>query len=76
MATNREMALQQALVVLIGAAYSRALNVEDLLNHSATLLLGNNMLRRVDHPHVDDAIREISNAHAEVLTIIQSGSER
>ncbi|RVD76826.1 MULTISPECIES: hypothetical protein [Pseudomonas] len=70
MATDREIALEQALVMVIGAAKSRGYDDKDLVDHAVAMLLGNNVLRRVEHPHVDDAIREISGAHAEVLSVM------
>lgn len=70
MATDREIALEQALVMVIGAAKSRGYDDKDLVDHAVAMLLGNNVLRRVEHPHADDAIREISGAHAEVLSVM------
>jgi hypothetical protein len=70
-ATDREIALEQALVIVIGAAKSRGYDDKDLVDHAAAMLLGNNVLRRVEHPHVDAAIREISDAHAEVLSVTE-----
>lgn len=68
MATNREVALEQALVAVIGAAKFDGLDEKNLVERATALLLGGNALRVVDHPHVSDAIREISEAHAEALT--------
>lgn len=75
MATDREIALEQALVAVIGAAKHRGLDDKDLVDHACTLLLGNNIIRSVGHPHVDNAILEIGKAHTEVLTVtaIQQG---
>lgn len=69
MTTDREIALEQALIAVIGAAKSRGHDEKDLVDHASALLLGNNILRRVEHPHVGNAIRELSDAHAEVLTV-------
>ncbi|AVD82654.1 hypothetical protein C4Q28_11080 [Pseudomonas sp. SWI6] len=68
MATNREIALEQALVAVIGAAKFDGLDEKNLVDRATALLLGGNALCVVDHPHVSDAIREISDAHAEALT--------
>lgn len=68
MATNREVALEQALVAVIGAAKFGGQDERDLVERATALLLGGNPLRVVDHPHVTDAIREISDAHAEALS--------
>lgn len=75
MATDREIALQQALVAVIGAAKHRGLDDKDLVDHACALLLGNNIIRSTEHPHVGDAILEIGKAHTEVLTVtaIQKG---
>ncbi|WP_323150742.1 hypothetical protein [Pseudomonas glycinae] len=70
MATDREIALEQALVAVIGAAKSLGHDDKKLVDHALALLLGNNILRRVEHPHLDAAIKEISAAHAEVLTVL------
>lgn len=68
MATDREIALEQALVVVLGAAKRRGLDGEDLVNHATALLLGGNPLRYVDHPYVSMAVKEISDAHAKALS--------
>ncbi|MOA26434.1 hypothetical protein D3C78_1472280 [compost metagenome] len=68
MTTDREIALEQALVAVIGAAKFDGLDERNIVERATALLLGNNSLRYVEHPHVDNAIREISNAHAEALT--------
>lgn len=69
MATNREIALEQALVAVIGAARSRNIDADDLTSHATALLLGNNFIRWVGHPHVAHAIKEISDAHAMALSL-------
>lgn len=71
MATNREVALEQALVAVIGAAKFDGLDEKGLVDRAIALLLGGNALRVVGHPHVSDAIREISDAHAEAFTRLQ-----
>lgn len=67
MATDREIALEQALVAVIGAAKFDGLDEKNIVDRATALLLGGNSLRNVEHPHVSNAIREISNAHAEAL---------
>ncbi|HGM5580797.1 TPA: hypothetical protein ACKP22_002484 [Pseudomonas putida] len=69
MATDREIALEQALVAVIGAAKSRGIDDKDLVDHACALLMGNDLIRSVGHPHVSDAILEIGKAHTEVLTV-------
>ncbi|GFM87781.1 hypothetical protein PSCICO_31800 [Pseudomonas cichorii] len=69
MSKDREIALEQALIAVIGAAESRGLDTQDLLSHATALILGNSSYRRVDHPYVDMACKEISDAHATALTL-------
>ena len=69
MVTDREIALEQALVAVIGAARFDGDDEGALVDRASPLLLGNHMLRRVEHPHVDAAIAEIRKAHAEVVKI-------
>lgn len=68
MATDREIALEQALVAVIGAAKHRGLDDKDLVDHACALLLGN-IIRSVGHSHVSNAILEVGKAHTEVLTV-------
>lgn len=68
MATVREIALEQALIAVIGATKVEGHDEKQVVNRAIALLLGNNALRSVDHPHVDNAAKEISDAHAEALT--------
>ncbi|AIN57946.1 hypothetical protein [Pseudomonas soli] len=68
MATVREIALEQALIAVIGATKVEGHDEKQVVDRAIALLLGNNVLRSVDHPHVDNAAKEISDAHAEVLT--------
>ncbi|MFJ4387842.1 hypothetical protein ACIP02_26410 [Pseudomonas sp. NPDC089408] len=56
-------------MAVIGAVKHEGFDEKAIIDKATVLLLGNNILRRVEHPHVDNAIREISNADAEVLTI-------
>lgn len=69
MATDREVALEQALIAVIGAALDRGLDGKDIVDHAAALLLGNNIVRYVGHPHVGESIREIGEAYNEVLVL-------
>lgn len=67
MTTDREIALEQALIAVIGAAKHKGWDDKALTEHATALLLGNNQLRHVGHPHVSNAIKEISEAHNEAL---------
>ncbi len=67
MATDREIALEQALIAVIGAAKHKGWDEKVLTDHATALMLGNNALRHVEHPHVSNAVREINEAYNEVL---------
>jgi hypothetical protein len=69
MATDREVALEQALIAVIGAVQHRNLDARDVVDHASALLLGNNPIRYAGHPHVSDAITEIGNAYNEVQVL-------
>lgn len=71
MATDREVALEQALVALIGAAKNKGLDERALVEHAAALLLGNNQIRYVEHPHVSNAVQALSDAHTEALVLMR-----
>lgn len=70
MMTDREVALEQALVAIIGAAIAGGLDVKALLDSAAAGLLGNAPYRWVGYPHVSNAIQVMSNAHAEAVRAI------
>ncbi|SED31501.1 hypothetical protein SAMN05216205_4886 [Pseudomonas mohnii] len=68
MITDREVALEQALVAIIGAAIASGLDVKTLLDDAAAGLLGNAPYRWVGHPHVSNAIQVMSDAHTQALS--------
>ncbi|MFV0934582.1 hypothetical protein [Pseudomonas jessenii] len=68
MVTDREIALEQALVAIIGVAIVRGLDVKALLDDAATGLLGNASYRWVGHPHVSNAIQVMKDAHVQAVT--------
>ncbi|MHC8293574.1 hypothetical protein [Pseudomonas sp. LB3P58] len=68
MITDREVALEQALVAIIGAAISSGLDVKTLMDNAAAGLLSNAPYRWVGHPHVSNAIQVMIAAHAQALT--------
>jgi hypothetical protein len=70
MITDREVALEQALVAIIGAAVASGLDVKKLMNTAATGLLDNASYRWVGHPHVSNAIQLMSDAHAQVVDTV------
>ena len=68
MITDREIALEQALVAILGAAVASGLDAKVLVENATAGLLGNAPYRWVGHPHVSNAIQVMSDAHAQVLT--------
>lgn len=68
MITDREVALEQALVAIIGAAIASGLDVKALLDDAAAGLLGNAPYRWVGHPHVSNAIQVMNKAHEMALS--------
>jgi hypothetical protein len=67
MMTDREIALEQALVAIIGAAIASGLDVKSLMDNAAAGLLGDASYRWVGYPHVSNAIQVMRNAHAQAL---------
>lgn len=63
MITDREVALEQALVAIIGAAIASGLDVKTLMDDAAAGLLGNASYRWVGYPHVSNAIQVMSDSH-------------
>ena len=68
MATDREIALEQALIAVIAAAEEAGSDAQELLSRAHGLIMGHSPYRQVDHPYVTMACQEISEAHAAVLT--------
>lgn len=68
MATDREIALEQALIAVIAAVEATGGDAQGLLNSAHGLIMGHSPYRQVEHPYVTMACQEISEAHAEVLT--------
>ena len=75
MPTDREIALEQALVAVIAAAEAGGADAQELLSSAHGLIMGHSPFRRVEHPYVTMACQEISDAHAEALTIIAAQKE-
>lgn len=69
MATDREIALEQALVALIAAAEAGGADTQELLSSAHGLIIGHSPYRQVEHPYVTMACQEISDAHATFLTL-------
>lgn len=66
MASDREIALEQALVAVLGAARERGIDLEDLSSKAKHLVLDHSKYRQVDHPHVTNAC----NAIDELLGVV------
>ncbi|NWC65140.1 hypothetical protein [Cedecea sp. P7760] len=62
--TNREIALEQALIAVIGAYAKADGDVHELIQQANTLIIGNSEYRIVEHPHVTEACLEIERAAA------------
>lgn len=60
--TNREIALEQALIAVIGAIREENADLERIAVRADMLLLDNSPYRIVEHPHVTDALTEIKKA--------------
>lgn len=60
--TNREIALEQALIAIIGAIKEEGSDLERITIRADMLLLDNSQYRVVDHPHVSEALTEIEKA--------------
>lgn len=69
MATDREIALEQALIAVIAAAEAGGADAQQLLSTAHGLIMGHSPFRQVEHPYVTMACQEISGAHATVLTL-------
>lgn len=62
MTTDREIALEQALVAVLGAAQDLNLNLVDISQKAKTLILDNSKYRQAEHPHVTNAWNEVEAA--------------
>jgi len=64
MITCREIALEQALIAIIGAGFASNLDVDSLIDEAVIELRGNAGYFWVDHPHVANAIQVMRGAQA------------
>ncbi|WP_439884464.1 hypothetical protein ACTACK_18045 [Pseudomonas syringae] len=69
MSSEREIALKQALLAVLGAAKEEGFDVNRLIERSTELLIDNSKYRQVDHPYSDAAILEINLAYADLIAI-------
>ncbi|MFJ7797193.1 hypothetical protein [Pseudomonas sp. NPDC096950] len=66
--TNREVALEQALVAILGAAIASGLDLKMLMDRAVSDLRGNASCCGVGYPHASNAILALCDAHSEALT--------
>ncbi|MDF9619537.1 hypothetical protein P5705_17970 [Pseudomonas entomophila] len=66
MATDREIALEQALVAVLGAAQDLDLDLVNISQKAKTLILDNSKYRQAEHPHVSNAWNEVEGAVVKV----------
>ncbi|MHA6195562.1 hypothetical protein ACX3YG_14450 [Pseudomonas wadenswilerensis] len=62
MATEREIALEQALIAVLGAVQDLELGVEQVTQKANGLVIGHSKYRQVEHPGVTQACQEIGQA--------------
>ena len=66
MVSDREIALEQALEAIIGAAIASGLDVKSLIDNATAGLLGNASYCWAEHPHVSNAIKVMIDAYDQV----------
>ena len=66
MVTDREIALEQALVAILGAAIASGLDVKSLMDNATAGLLENASYRWAQHPHESNAIQVMNDAYDQV----------
>ena len=69
MATDREIALHQALVAFIAETSKAGLDVNDVVSKVNAGLIGNSIYRIVDYPYVEISIKELEEARDNVEAI-------
>lgn len=70
MSTDREIALEQSLVALLGAAMHNGVDDNSLVSRAVGLILGNGQFRTAGHPYVSMSVQELSDAHAKALALM------
>lgn len=66
MATDREIALEQALVAVLGATQDLDLNLVEISRRAKSLIIDNSKYRQAEHPHVTNAWNEVESAVVKV----------
>ena len=64
--SDREIALEQALILVLGAVQDLELDVDQVAQKANGLVIDNSKYRHVGHPHVTNACKEIDAALASV----------
>ncbi|KGF65588.1 hypothetical protein [Pseudomonas lutea] len=67
MANVREIALEQALIAVLGAVQDMGIDVNEVSQKAGSLVLGHSKYRQVEHPHVSNAHQEIDQARDAVM---------
>ncbi|MDU8454861.1 hypothetical protein [Pseudomonas syringae group sp. J254-4] len=62
MGTDREIALDQALVAVLGAAQDLGLDLVQITQKAKVLILDNSKYRQTEHPHISNAWQEVEKA--------------
>lgn len=70
--SDREIALEQALIVVLGAVQDLSLGVDEVAQKANGLVIDNSKYRHVGHPHVTNACNEIDAALASVKAKAQA----
>lgn len=66
MATDREIALEQALVAVLGATQDLDLDLVKISQKAKSLIIENSKYRQAEHPHISNAWNEVEAAVASV----------
>ncbi|KTB99488.1 MULTISPECIES: hypothetical protein [Pseudomonas syringae group] len=62
MGTDREIALDQALVAVLGAAQELGLDLVQISHKTKSLIIDNSKYRQTEHPHISNAWQEVEKA--------------
>lgn len=62
MSTDREIALDQALVAVLGAAQDLGLDLLQITQKAKVLIMDNSKYRQAEHPHIGNAWQEVEAA--------------
>ncbi len=68
MSTEREVALEQALIAVIGAAERLGVDTNDLVKYAEAFTMDKISYRSIDQSDVYMVFKEIGDAHTKALT--------